>query len=421
MRTELDEVAADLQRLAGELPDGQAALVTTALAHILAVGGMTPAEAPLETMQRVRDLAEQVPEGRTWTGETAGEAVFRAYTLSIRKLGCGGERASLDIPDHVVSGEPMPPIIAAPGDGSAALIRGAGGRWISGATWPERGYGPGLIDVTRLMLQEPWTAVTHTVRLRDPIEVKLETAEPRRPAADRVFTARCTNNSSKPLTVQVAVTAPGEGWTLTPAQSEPLAIPARESLDFDFTAQPPAGVMTMAPMRVTATSGEETLEADAQAMCGEPARPDPNLARAEGVEVTVSGSYGGGYNPAPINDGLFWPTGVHWTEIAWASREAGGDDWIQFTWPRAVTVSRVVLYWHIYPELPHTPRQLLVQAGDGDGWRDLADVVPDPGEVATTVDFEAATVTALRIVQPAGQGPAHRPNLMWVTEAQVGR
>jgi len=220
--------------------------------------------------------------------------------------------------------------------------------------------------------------------------------------------------------VQVTVELPGDDWAATPAQSGPIAVPAHGSADFAFTVRAPAGAVRMAPIRATAREGGESYPGELIALCGEPGEPQPNLARAEGVEITGSGNYPGGYTPAALADGLIWPEGVHFTVRAWASVEAGGDDWAQFHWPQPMTVSRVTIYWQVYQGRSQAARQVLVQVPEGEGWRTAVEAAPSPEDAATTIEFEPVRTGALRIVQPAGQGPEFRPNLMWITEVQIG-
>jgi len=216
------------------------------------------------------------------------------------------------------------------------------------------------------------------------------------------------------------VTAPEEGWVVTPAQSEPLPVPGHGSVEFAFTLHPPDGVVRMTPVEVTATVGDGAFTGQTTALCGGPGEPSPNLARADGVTMTVSGNYPGGYYPEAMSDGLVWPPDVHFTQKAWASVEAGGDDWLQFDWPGTITASRVIVYWQIFESKTMAAQQLLIQIPDGDGWRTVREATPHPDDAGTVITFDAIETTALRIMQPANQGPKHRPNLMWITEVQVG-
>ncbi|MGC9319107.1 MAG: DUF7402 domain-containing protein, partial [Armatimonadota bacterium] len=248
----------------------------------------------------------------------------------------------------------------------------------------------------------------------------LGTEEPSAMAAERTLTARCHNNSSKLRQMRLRVESPGEGWEMTPAQWRSLDVPAHGSVETQFRVRAPEGTVRMVPMRVVAEAGPERIEAEATALCGGPVELPANLARSGGVTVSVDSSYGGGYSPEPLNDGLLWPEGAHWTKHAWASAETGDDHWIELAWPEAVEVSRVIVYWNVEDDRVYTGREVTVQVLRDGHWLPLAEAQPQAGEAATTIVVPPTRTEGLRIVQPAGMGSEHRPNLMWVTEVQVG-
>jgi len=428
-RKELEEVVADLERLKTDLTEDQAAQVAAALPAVVSLGSRAQAEDPRSTMARILALCNDTEmTARTWTGESAGEALLRAACLVLREPIWRARSIRLEVPDAAVAGERKQVQLVAdpacrpiPCAGCMVLFRDAQGVQLadSRSNWPERGYGPGLVDVIALCLNEPYGAVLRTVRLRDPIEVRIDTEASRQLAVTRAFVVKCINHSARRRNVTVELLPPDDGWQVEPGQSQ-VAVGASSTEHRSFRVTAPEGIARLADLTARVSSEGAEYRATGHAVCGQPQPAEPNLARVAGVQVTVDSNYGGGYKPEPLNDGLIWPTNVHWTKYAWASAEGGGDHVIEFRWPNPVTVSRVIVYWNVDSAGAYAPARLQVHAAVGEGWRQIAEVEPNPTDAATTVTFDPVETAALRIVQPAGQGSERRPNLMWVTEVQVG-
>jgi hypothetical protein len=107
------------------------------------------------------------------------------------------------------------------------------------------------------------------------------------------------------------------------------------------------------------------------------------------------------------------------TRTGWASSDAAGEHRVEIALPEPQRVARVGLVWPEYAGYYRTSRRLRLE-GEVDGsWRPLADLSIDPEGPFTLHEFPAATLTRLRVVQPAGGGyPAH-PNRLWLTQVDV--
>jgi len=396
-QAEIDEVVADLHRAGVERPSARYQRI----------------------LEAYNDPASQKT---TWTGETVGQALLRMALLLGRKATAGASSVRVAAPDAAVGGEPGHAGLLVDGKATEAVIltRSAAGLQVvkESFTWPIHGYGPGLVDVICLGTGRP-AAALHTVKLRDPIEVRIGTEAPFALTPTRTVTVTCTNHSARPHRVALSAEVGDDGaWRVAPARSE-IEIPAAGERQVELQVTAPGGVARLVELTARALCEGAEYEGSSWAVCGAPAVPQPNLALAKGVQVTVDSNYGGGYNPAPINDGLLWPSGVHWTSYAWASAEGGGDHFIEFRWPQPATVSRVIVYWNLSEGSTYAAHALEIHAAAAEDWRQVAEIEPNATDAATTVTFDPVTTAALRIVQPAGHGSERRPNLMWVTEVQV--
>jgi hypothetical protein len=110
------------------------------------------------------------------------------------------------------------------------------------------------------------------------------------------------------------------------------------------------------------------------------------------------------------------------SERGWASVESPQSHWVQLTWPQAVSLHELTVYW-----MPRdasvftTARRLEVQVPAGKDWRPVYQS-PAAGEnpaALTTLPFNPLKTDTVRVLMPAGQGPAARPNLFWCVEVQA--
>lgn len=420
---ELDEIVVDLRRLEAEAPNDLATRVRELRGRIIGMNDLPPAPV---TRQTINDLValcnDETVNAHTWSGETAGQALLRALMLVERMQAAEHGPVMLEVTGQAVQGERGTVTLRSGGEtatDAVFLMRDAEGLRVIGPdfAWPSRGYADGIVDLIGIGLGDHPGAVMRTMRFRPAVEIKLQTDDPWTPTHERVVTVGCRNNSSQARRLQLRIEAPAEDQEITPAR-QALDLPASGWSEAQFTVRVPAGEVRALPLHVVAEGGGDRFEADTVALCGVPAALESNLAQVDGVEISVDSCYQG-YNPLPLNDGRIWPSGVHWTERAWASAESGEDHWIELRWPEAMDVSRVIIYWNIENERLHAARQVRIEALLDGVWTTVGEAQPQEGEAASIVELSPIRTTRLRIIQPAGQGPEHRPNLMWVTEVQV--
>lgn len=422
-QAELDALVTDLRRLEAEAPAELAARVRALRGRIIGMNDLPPEPLTRATVAELVALCNDAGgTARTWTGETPGQALLRALMLVARMRAAGRGPVALELSGARVQGESAS-VALQTGGGTTAdavfLMRDAAGLRMIDAqfTWPTRGYGDGLVDLIALGVGDSPGAVMRTVRLRPAVEVGVTAPGPDRPAAERVLTVSCRNHGSLPRALTVHARAP-EPWSIAPAQLQ-VEVPSTGVAEVELRLRGPEGQVRLVPVRVVVAGGPEEVAAEAAVLCGTVTAPQPNRAQAPGVRVAVDSSYSG-YGPAPLNDGLIWPDGVHWTRRAWASAESPRDHWVELSWPEPVELTRVVVWWNLEDGRLYTPQRVRVEACSGEAWETLGEVVPEPGEAATTVALGAVHTARLRIVQPAGMGAPARPNLMWVTEVQAG-
>ncbi|HUS80344.1 MAG TPA: discoidin domain-containing protein, partial [Armatimonadota bacterium] len=123
----------------------------------------------------------------------------------------------------------------------------------------------------------------------------------------------------------------------------------------------------------------------------------------------------------PINNGIVHvPADAHWTEESWASADMPEDHFVALDFGDTKSITRVVIYWSLDAGIPRTSHEVQVQVPEGEGWRTVATARPTAPEEETWIELEQPLITSrLRLLQPSGQGPEGRPNLMWVREVEV--
>ena len=425
-RSELHAITTQLREAEREMDGEAGSRVTQLRAEIIGTIGPAPESLTRDTISDLVALYNDPQADATIaTGETVGQALLRAALLSERTRSVEYAPVAMRTSVDAVAGEETEARLYA--DGSAVanvvfLLRDADGlREIDTEfTWPEEGYERALVDVIGVGVEGGRGAVALTYDLRPALEVALETLDPSAPLPERTLTARCHNNSSRLRHMRMRIETPDDRWARTPAQWREFEVRPGETVETEFRVMPPEGAMRMDEFRLVAEEEAERLEATAVGLCGGPEELEVNLARAEGVEVSVSSSYPG-YSPEPINNGLLWPADVHWTDHAWASEESEERHWIRFDWPEPQIIERVIVYWNIEDGRVYAPEVVVVEVMGDEVWMPLGEAEPAPGEAATTILLSPTQTDSIRITQPAGMGSVYRPNLMWVTEVQVGR
>ncbi|NPV46240.1 MAG: hypothetical protein HPY69_04755 [Armatimonadetes bacterium] len=137
------------------------------------------------------------------------------------------------------------------------------------------------------------------------------------------------------------------------------------------------------------------------------------------ADVSVDSSYTG-YDATPITDGVIAGEGLHWTKEAWASADKPGEHFVVFAFPDAVTIAAGTIYWSLDAGVPHTSRRLEFQVGEGDQWRTVATIEgAEPVPQSAFRLAEPVTGRLFRLLQPRGQGPADRPDLLWLREVEL--
>jgi hypothetical protein len=144
-----------------------------------------------------------------------------------------------------------------------------------------------------------------------------------------------------------------------------------------------------------------------------------NLALASGGTKARTDSDYSGYTPAPLIDGVTDTAGLDWHVSAWASADAAAEHWIELTFPKAATVSRVSIYWNNENKVIYTSRAYQVQAWVNGAWQTVAAVQAQPVMAVSTHSFAPVETEKLRIVQPPNGGASDRPTIMWVSEVKA--
>jgi len=137
-----------------------------------------------------------------------------------------------------------------------------------------------------------------------------------------------------------------------------------------------------------------------------------------GVDSELSGC------PAScLSDGVTEYTGST-SGRSWASAETPADHWATFVLPQAETVDHAVLCWPAFPRDPftyNTARELKLQYRRGAEWVTACHAENPVGLYRTVHAFRPVSAAEFRVLMPAGRGPVHRPNLLWLNEVELFR
>ena len=130
-----------------------------------------------------------------------------------------------------------------------------------------------------------------------------------------------------------------------------------------------------------------------------------------------------GYSERPLTDGIVDVRRIaemRYNEGNWASAETPDAHWIELQLERPALLTAVYVYWG-FDRNRYTPsRRVELQAPDENGaWRTIATIKPGDDYDRTAFEFTPLTLSRLRIMQPAQQGPQNRPFVMWVREVKI--
>jgi uncharacterized repeat protein (TIGR01451 family) len=139
---------------------------------------------------------------------------------------------------------------------------------------------------------------------------------------------------------------------------------------------------------------------------------------ATGTQVATDSDYTD-YTPAPLTDGITDTTGLDWNQAAWASADNDREHWIELTFPKPTSVSRVSIYWNAENNVTYTSRDYQVQAWVNGAWQTVASVQDQPVMAVSTHSFAPVTTEKLRVLQAPKGGYADRPGIIWVSEVKV--
>jgi hypothetical protein len=137
--------------------------------------------------------------------------------------------------------------------------------------------------------------------------------------------------------------------------------------------------------------------------------------------VSVDSSFDG-YGAGPLVDGVTDVreiASMRYNQGNWVSAEEPGQHWVELDLGRAARVTAVYVYWGFDRDRYMPSRAAELQVPDGGGWRTLSRLEPGGHYDRAAFEFEPVSTSKLRVLQPAQQGPANRPFVMWVRELEV--
>jgi F5/8 type C domain-containing protein len=273
---------------------------------------------------------------------------------------------------------------------------------------------PGEILIVRAEILAPVRTVRFApVRVTEPLEI---VGLPRRIVfrGDRRVELTAVSHAASPRPVTIAFAASDNA--VVPPETQWVTLPPDEPTVVNFTLRATEDaphdrasglVIEIAEGDLTATVPVTVLGTNA------------SLARGDEVVVEVDSAYFG-YSADPLTDGVTDTEDVEWSEAAWASGESFTPHWIQIRFPEITEVSEVTVWWaldggDLWPSAQHTVE---VQTADG-AWVEVGAIESDASRDLDRHRFDPLQALAVRVIQPAGGGPATRESLMWVREVEV--
>ena len=170
-----------------------------------------------------------------------------------------------------------------------------------------------------------------------------------------------------------------------------------------------------------ATTPPTTAQQQAPASAATGSSP-AQLVTLKPTRVTVDSSYDG-YNAAPLTDGetnVQRIAHMRYNAGNWASAETPTPHWIELAFDGPTSIAAVYIYWGFDRDRFMPSRQVELQApDDGGAWRKVSAMEPGNDHDRMAFEFAPITTNRVRIFQPAQQGPANRPFVMWVREVEV--
>ena len=398
-------------------------------------------EAELRTLAKLSST-QFAPD--TWTGERLWEAILRAIRDAHRASApIGLKAAHMELPEALVAGDiAKGRVVLSPKDSDSKpqgwlLVRdGEGLRVIEPIVFKSEGASLSssfeIAPVTKgfegdkaeilalISTAGLHAALSRVVPLRAVIELQTHVKPASMPTAARRIGVQVRNNSSRPQEVKVRLDLPWENWRCEPP-SQTLNCSPHSAAEATFrVVAPPARIGAVHAIRCIATgNGNDEAVCETSGLFVPFERLATNLAREEGVTVEVDSCFGS-YDSEPLNDGRLWPPGVHWTDYSWASAETQDPHWIQISFREPCQVGRVSIFWDASDYAQHGSRSFRIQVHEQDAWRDVAVLADQPPHAAIETRFDPVVTRAVRIHQDGGAGCSQRPNLMWVSEVEIG-
>lgn len=164
----------------------------------------------------------------------------------------------------------------------------------------------------------------------------------------------------------------------------------------------------------TARRGRLQLEvANAEQVCAEQTiqveflDPGASLARDDRVTLDTSGTAAGSSDRA-LRDGDQATT--------WQADPAVVEPWVRVGFPEPTAISEVLLIWPPDATSQHGQLRGLTAAGEN---LHLAAFSNAPGGAETRIWIGDVHLRSLTVHQPAGGGPSHQPNILWLNELEV--
>jgi hypothetical protein len=116
------------------------------------------------------------------------------------------------------------------------------------------------------------------------------------------------------------------------------------------------------------------------------------------------------------------PDGTGGTADTWASEDVAQPHYVIVTFPAAITLDRIGLYWAYNSQqaLYMTSKTVDIDVLDNGTFRRVATLSRSADVPLSTIAFPAETTTQVRLLQPVSEGPPTYANILWLGEIYFG-
>lgn len=261
-------------------------------------------------------------------------------------------------------------------------------------------------------------ARTVRVRVVAGFELRLSPVRALSAAPESSWVVELANHREEPVDVLLRARVDGPAAATLSWQETTVRV------DAESTRQAPLAVKTPEPEQravyfVQITAGDARTEWGSATGALLRFPTSQNLLTDPAVEVNVDSTFAG-YSVQALRDGIIDPTGLDWSESAWASSDIAVPHWIEARWKTPQHIRSVAIHWAEDNGIYYRSQNYRLQYRKDGSWTDWPATQRETTETIDTYTSPTPITTdALRLWQEPTSGHPARPDLLWLREIDV--